>query len=152
MSNESAVDRLLFLMPWQLRHISHQVMSLTESQKSISTVRSMLESEYKAAKVNGAILPPRRGGYDDRALNATANGKPLKRTGKCNHCGIEGHWERECHRKNREGGNKKPMERGRHGKDLVLGRKKKNKASMRERRTVTFSLQQRWTKSLTPKI
>src|SRR6201999_3606774 len=45
-------------------------------------------------------------GAQDEALAATASqekkSRPPRRKGKCNYCGKEGHWERECRTKQRE--------------------------------------------------
>ena len=46
----------------------------------------------------------KRGGQTDEALAATTSerGRGKCRNGKCNHCGKEGHWIRECRTKKRE--------------------------------------------------
>ena len=69
-SSTTTVDRLLQLMPWELRHVTHQVTSSKSLNADFARVRALLESEYKAAIKNGAIIPPRGASNDDRALNA----------------------------------------------------------------------------------
>ncbi|CAA0839530.1 Unknown protein [Striga hermonthica] len=43
---------------------------------------------------------PRDGGGN----KSNGGGKPLRRNSKCNYCGIEGHWARECRKAKRERG------------------------------------------------
>ncbi|RHY01633.1 hypothetical protein DYB36_010687 [Aphanomyces astaci] len=107
-----AVDRLLQLMPWELRHVTHQVMALPTLRTTVAHVRTMLETEYKAALAIGAMTPARRGGNDDRALNARdKDTRTPRREGNCNHCGKEGHWAEECRSKAREERAAKPKGR-----------------------------------------
>ncbi|ETV93525.1 hypothetical protein H310_12561 [Aphanomyces invadans] len=73
------VDRLLDMMPWQMRAVTHQVHSMPRTQSNnLATVRVVLEAEYKAALRSGALTNPKGANNDERALNAEV--KP----GKCN--------------------------------------------------------------------
>ncbi|RHY14495.1 hypothetical protein DYB32_010845, partial [Aphanomyces invadans] len=88
------VDRLLDMMPWQMRSVTHQVQALPRTQgNNLATVRVLLEAEYKAALRLGALTNPTNGSNDERALKAET--KP----GKCNWCKRKGHWEDECRTK-----------------------------------------------------
>ncbi|KAH9109520.1 hypothetical protein AeMF1_015437 [Aphanomyces euteiches] len=88
------IDHILQLMPWELRHVMHQVSSDSKLQRNFLAVRALLETEYKAALKCGAINHPRGSSNDDRALNAQDNSR--KRTGKCHWCQKEGHWADKC--------------------------------------------------------
>ncbi|RHY99208.1 hypothetical protein DYB37_011212 [Aphanomyces astaci] len=102
-----AFDRLLQLMPWELRHVTHQVMSLPASRTTVAHVRTMLEREYKAALATGAIAPARRDGNDDQPYTRDKDSRTPRRDGACNFCGNEGHWAEECSTKAREERNTK---------------------------------------------
>ncbi|RHY49535.1 hypothetical protein DYB38_011560, partial [Aphanomyces astaci] len=112
------VDRLLDMLPWQMRAVTHQVHAMPMAQsQNLATVRVLLEAEYKAAIRSGALTNPKSGNNDDHALLATV--KP----GKCNWCQHKGHWEAEC-RSKQAGRPRRPKENNPKGNS---GKKDQNK-------------------------
>ncbi|KAF0739234.1 hypothetical protein Ae201684P_012854 [Aphanomyces euteiches] len=98
-TNSTTVNRLLQLMPWELRHVTHQVTASKSFNADFSRVRALLETEYKAAVTSGALIAPRGASNDDRALNALhGNGRRDKqpKKGECHWCGKKGHWQPDC--------------------------------------------------------
>ncbi|KAH9101986.1 hypothetical protein AeMF1_021351 [Aphanomyces euteiches] len=101
MTSSTSIDRLLQIMPWELRHVTHQVASSITLSGDFARVRSLLETEYKAAIKTGALRPPRSSNNDKRALSAKQGHSRDKRSkkGECHRCGKNGHWQSECHQK-----------------------------------------------------
>ncbi|CAK4999224.1 unnamed protein product, partial [Aphanomyces euteiches] len=98
-TNSTTVNRLLQLMPWELRHVTHQVTASKSFNADFSRVRALLETEYKAAVTSGALIAPRGASNDDRALNALhGNGRRDKqpKKGEYHWCGKKGHWQPDC--------------------------------------------------------
>lgn len=62
--------------------------------------------------------PQGRPSGDGSGGKGDAGGKPPRRNGKCNYCGIEGHWARECRKAKRERGDRGKREEQAH---LVQG-------------------------------
>ncbi|RHY44573.1 hypothetical protein DYB30_005064 [Aphanomyces astaci] len=97
------VVKLLALMPWCLRSVTHQVNAMSESHQTIHAVKTLLEAEYRAALASKEIQSPCQASSDERALGAQTNrNNPKgKKTGACHHCGKKGHWQRDCRSKHR---------------------------------------------------
>ncbi|RHZ01905.1 hypothetical protein DYB35_012500, partial [Aphanomyces astaci] len=97
------VVKLLALMPWCLRSVTHQVNAMSESHQTIHAVKTLLEAEYRAALASKEIQSPSQASSDERALGAQTNrNNPKgKKTGACHHCGKKGHWQRDCRSKHR---------------------------------------------------
>ncbi|CAK4904763.1 unnamed protein product, partial [Aphanomyces euteiches] len=98
-TKSTTVNRLLQLMPWELRHVTHQVTASKSFNADFSRVRALLETEYKAAVTSGALIAPRGASNDDRALNALhGNGRRDKqpKKGEYHWCGKKGHWQPDC--------------------------------------------------------
>jgi hypothetical protein len=79
--------------------MSDVINSICEEADRIKTRRTLKEQSHGHGK-------GKKGGQTDKALAATTsehgnNNRSSNRhkKGKCNHCGIEGHWIRECRTK-----------------------------------------------------
>ncbi|KAH9071817.1 hypothetical protein Ae201684P_020076 [Aphanomyces euteiches] len=94
MTSVTSIDRLLQMMPWELRHVTHQVASSITLSGDFARVRSLLETEYKAAIKTGTLRPPRSSNNDERVLSAKQGHNRDKRSkkGECHWCGKNGHW------------------------------------------------------------
>ncbi|CAK4673426.1 unnamed protein product [Aphanomyces euteiches] len=94
MTSVTSIDRLLQMMPWELRHVTHQVASSITLSGDFARVRSLLETEYKAAIKTGTLRPPRSSNNDERVLSAKQGYNRDKRSkkGECHWCGKNGHW------------------------------------------------------------
>ncbi|KAF0745323.1 hypothetical protein Ae201684P_011047 [Aphanomyces euteiches] len=101
MTSSTSIDRLLQMMPWELRHVTHQVASSITLSGDLARVRSLMETEYKADIKTGALRPPRDSNNDERALCAKQGHSRDKRSkkGECHWCGKSGPWQSECHQK-----------------------------------------------------
>ncbi|KAH9079888.1 hypothetical protein Ae201684P_007597 [Aphanomyces euteiches] len=88
MTSSTSIDRLLQIMPWELRHVTEQVASSITLSGDFARVRSLLETEYKAAIKTGALRPPRGSNNDERALSAKQGHSRDKRSkkGVCHWC------------------------------------------------------------------
>jgi hypothetical protein len=62
--------------------------------------------------------PQGRPSGDGSGGKGDVGGKPPRRNGKCNYCGIEGHWAHECRKAKRERGDRGKREEQAH---LVQG-------------------------------
>ncbi|KAH9178492.1 hypothetical protein AeNC1_017414, partial [Aphanomyces euteiches] len=100
-TSTTSIERLLQMMPRELRHVAHQVTGSLTLTNDFARVRALLETEYKAAIRNGVLSHPRGANNDDRALSAQNNGRREKqpKKGECHWCGKKGHWQTECRAK-----------------------------------------------------
>ncbi|RHY17967.1 hypothetical protein DYB32_010452 [Aphanomyces invadans] len=112
-TNLNQVVKLLTLMPWEFRHLVDRLLNgATEAR--MSTVKTELKAEWKAAVKGGALKAPNGYPNKDRALTADGGGRgnggrgrgrgrntesaPTK-PGKYHYCGNEGHWQQDCRKK-----------------------------------------------------
>ncbi|KAG9406913.1 hypothetical protein AC1031_003239 [Aphanomyces cochlioides] len=77
-TSTTSIERLLQMMPWELRHVAHQVTGSLTLMNDFAHVRALLETEHKAAVRNGVLSHPRGASNDDRALSAQNNGRREK--------------------------------------------------------------------------
>ncbi|RQM19167.1 hypothetical protein B5M09_012727 [Aphanomyces astaci] len=96
-----SVVKLLALMPWCLRSVTHQINAKPEGHQTIHAVKVLLEAEYRAALASKEIQAPSQVNADERALatQARRDNNKGKKTGACHHCGKKGHWAKECREK-----------------------------------------------------
>ncbi|RHY00541.1 hypothetical protein DYB36_011595 [Aphanomyces astaci] len=72
----SAIDRLLFLMPWQLRHIAHQVVALPADQKNM-TLGEQGQFAGEDCYLFSATVEPTLSAEEVTALRATVLHKEI---------------------------------------------------------------------------
>jgi gag-polypeptide of LTR copia-type/GAG-pre-integrase domain len=118
------VAKILSLLPWELRHVVHMVGALPTSQQTVARAAAKITTEIKEAVRQGVLqgvaltMSPATSRVEG-ALTAVApqrNNRRFnndsKRTGKCNYCGHDGHWARECFKKRRDRDQAKNRDQG----------------------------------------
>ena len=68
-TSTTSIERLLHMMPWELKYVAHQVTGSLTLNNDFACVRALLETEYKAAITTCASNHPRGASNDDRALS-----------------------------------------------------------------------------------